>query len=182
VNKKEMKLGTEYKLQYSSRQGRLLSFGGYAELRYSLHDGKPERRIRVRVYDPEERFLNQIRKPLNLVLSVNTDDEALIEASTHYRESDYLKGDPVPEGTLLVGVPSSQIEYPWSWHLSNVAEGERNRADAKLLSDHREKVTIPLVKAEFKRLGLSRYFTNREVIFTLEEFLELAARIPVEEK
>ena len=186
MNKKNMMLGVDYKLKYLSRQGRVLALGGYSEMSYSERYDEVRSRLEAKPYDPERK-----KTPLNLVLAVNTDDEAMIEAAADYSEADYLRGDPVPEGHRLIAIPSHEVEYLWSDFLIADAANKKARAAWVEKANYRKEVTRPQVQAELERLGLTRYVRDYELLtylrlgyvnFTLEEFLLLAARIPVEDK
>jgi hypothetical protein len=115
-------------------------------------------------------------KPLSLNLMLRVDKSIDVPA---YTEADFLAGKPVPEGCWVTTVSSGDIEMTWADYLPRMIAA-REHADMKARQDDlRKNVTLPKVKAELDRLGMTKYLGDysTKIELSLTEFLALAARI-----
>lgn len=177
-----MNVGDEYYVKHYSHPARLLAIGGYT--RKPIGWGEEATRQRESRIFAEPHTNRSLTKPGNLMLRIDTKDEALIEAARSYTEADFIAGKPAPEGCWIMAASSKDIISEWEIHEFHEKRAAEKRAAEAKVRAHREEIVIPKVQSELNRLGLRNYVASYDtkVTLTLEEFLSLAARIPASDE
>ena len=183
MQKSQMAVGALYKVKRIRAQPvKLLAIGGYQEKRVPT-DASREARIAVEPYGtpPSGPRYSGGRKPSNAHLGLRI-DAPVTEAMKSYTEQDFLDGKPVPEGAFLIAVASSNVERPWEEHVKQTQASEEIRRKADQARRTRVLFTMPKVRDELDRLGISGRMSeySHGVELTLDDFLSIAARIPDE--